>query len=117
MAKLKVLPSRLSSLPPVLSYMDVPARSSGASRAFFSPWRRWYSSTRWRALRMKILTRDLFACQMCKRIVADTSKLVADHKKPHRGDEVLFWDENNLQALCKPCHDKAKQRSERAGDV
>jgi 5-methylcytosine-specific restriction protein A len=31
---------------------------------------------------------------------------VVDHVKPHRGDEKLMWDENNYQALCKPCHDK-----------
>jgi 5-methylcytosine-specific restriction protein A len=27
-----------------------------------------------------------------------------DHVAPHRGDEVLFWDEiNNWQALCAAC--------------
>lgn len=25
---------------------------------------------------------------------------------PHRGDQKLFWDESNWQALCKPCHDR-----------
>ncbi|MGN0150610.1 MAG: HNH endonuclease, partial [Clostridia bacterium] len=30
---------------------------------------------------------------------------VVDHIVPHRGDERLMWDENNWQALCKPCHD------------
>lgn len=27
-----------------------------------------------------------------------------DHIIPHRGDTALFWDENNLQTLCKSCH-------------
>lgn len=40
--------------------------------------------------------------------------LVCDHVKPHRGDERLFWDEANLQTLCKPCHDRDKQREEQA---
>ena len=31
---------------------------------------------------------------------------VVDHKKPHRGDMVLFWDSTNWQRLCKPCHDR-----------
>jgi 5-methylcytosine-specific restriction endonuclease McrA len=48
----------------------------------------------------------------CGRIEADTSKLVADHIMPHRGDERLFWDEANLQCLCKACHDGVKQAAE-----
>jgi 5-methylcytosine-specific restriction enzyme A len=30
---------------------------------------------------------------------------VVDHIKPHKGDKALFWDHDNWQALCKPCHD------------
>lgn len=79
------------------------------------PWRAWYKTARWQKLRMSVLVRDLFTCQMkgCGRIEADTSQLVADHKVPHHGDEALFWNENNLQCLCKPCHDKLKQAEER----
>ena len=29
---------------------------------------------------------------------------MVDHIKPHHGDEKLFWDPANLQALCRPCH-------------
>ena len=77
-------------------------------------WKRWYNTARWRALRLKIFLRDLFTCQMpgCGRLEGDTSLLVCDHIKPHRGNEALFWDEANLQTLCKPCHDKVKQREE-----
>ncbi|WP_317617964.1 HNH endonuclease [Rhodobacter capsulatus] len=42
---------------------------------------------------------------------------VVDHITPHRGNKALFWDRYNWQALCKPCHDRVKQRQERAGDV
>lgn len=31
--------------------------------------------------------------------------VVVDHKTPHRGDKVLFWDNTNWQSLCKRCHD------------
>ncbi|WP_419827673.1 HNH endonuclease [Sphingomonas sp.] len=58
--------------------------------------------------------RDLFTCQICGLIEPDTSQLAADHREPHRGDEALFWDETNLQCLCKPCHDSVKQREENA---
>lgn len=42
---------------------------------------------------------------------------VVDHVIPHRGDLKLFWDRNNWQSLCKPCHDGHKQRIERGGPV
>ncbi|WP_330848890.1 HNH endonuclease [Mangrovicoccus ximenensis] len=38
---------------------------------------------------------------------------VVDHIQPHRGDQSLFWDVSNWQALCKCCHDREKQRQER----
>lgn len=77
-------------------------------------WRSWYSTARWKRLRWSILRRDLFTCQWpgCGRLEANTSKLVADHKVPHRGDERLFWDEANLWTLCASCHSSAKQREE-----
>jgi len=27
-----------------------------------------------------------------------------DHIKPHKGDQALFWDPANHQAVCKLCH-------------
>ncbi|MCZ4351544.1 HNH endonuclease [Roseovarius aestuarii] len=77
-------------------------------------WRRWYKTARWQRLRWSVLVRDLFTCQMCSKVELDTSLLVADHTVRHRGDADLFWDETNLQCLCKHCHDSHKQRAERA---
>nr|WP_259672432.1 hypothetical protein [Rhizobium sp. NLR12b] len=51
---------------------------------------------------------------MCARIEGDTSKLVADHRKPHRGDPALFWDRNNLWCLCEACHSTEKQKEEQS---
>ena len=42
---------------------------------------------------------------------------VADHITPHKGDEALFFDADNIQSLCKPCHDSTKQRMELGQDV
>jgi 5-methylcytosine-specific restriction endonuclease McrA len=36
---------------------------------------------------------------------------VVDHIKPHHGDQKLFWDPKNHQALCTDCHG-AKTASE-----
>lgn len=76
-------------------------------------WRRWYKTSRWQKLRMSVLVRDLFTCQMCGKIETDTSKLVGDHIEPHHGNEALFWDSSNIQCVCKACHDGEKQRQER----
>ena len=38
---------------------------------------------------------------------------VVDHIEPHRGDAALFWDfENNVQALCRRCHDSKTERGQ-----
>ncbi|WP_454000759.1 HNH endonuclease [Afipia felis] len=83
-------------------------------RSALPPWKAWYKTARWRALRLAIFLRDLFTCQKCGLVEGDTSKLVCDHKTPHRGDERLFWDEGNLQTLCKRCHNSVKQAEEQS---
>ncbi|MDF2809516.1 MAG: endonuclease [Microvirga sp.] len=56
-------------------------------------------------------------CRFCiEREVVEVATVV-DHERPHRGDEVLFWDTNNLQSLCAPCHDGTKKRIEMGKDV
>jgi 5-methylcytosine-specific restriction endonuclease McrA len=79
-------------------------------------WRRWYKTADWQRLRWQVLKDAMFTCQMagCGRIYGDTSQLVADHKIQHHGKKAAFWDKANLQCLCKPCHDKLKQREEKA---
>ncbi|MEY5099146.1 MAG: hypothetical protein RJA36_1865, partial [Pseudomonadota bacterium] len=41
---------------------------------------------------------------------------VVDHITAHRGDLSLFLDRDNLQSLCKPCHDGHKQAQEHNAD-
>jgi len=62
----------------------------------------------WRALRKAFLAAFPW-CAMC-----NAPATVVDHIIPHRGDEALFNDRNNLQSLCAPCHNRRKQRLERA---
>ena len=42
-------------------------------------------------------------CRKQKHIVA---AVLVDHVIPHRGDQVLFWDEGNWAALCASCHSR-----------
>jgi len=80
--------------------------------------RGWYKSARWQALRMQVLTRDLFTCQQTGVILMgkapEPNSPVVDHVIPHRGDEQLFWDIGNLQAVSKAYHDSDKRKLELA---
>lgn len=52
-------------------------------------------------------------CRMCKeRFNRIRPANVCDHIKPHKGDEVLFFDYSNTQSLCSECHDIHKHRAE-----
>jgi 5-methylcytosine-specific restriction enzyme A len=115
MGRLKVLPPRLRPLPSRFAPAAPVAENRSRYRDATQHWRKWYKTSRWQRLRWAVLVRDQFTCRRCRRIESNTSLLVADHVAPHRGDEALFWDEGNLQCLCKPCHDSAKQSEERAG--
>ncbi len=83
-----------------------------AKRAEEQPWRHWYKSARWQRLRKQVLLDEpLCMCERCdggrRRVLPSNT---VDHKIPHRGDPVLFWDRDNLQGLYKRCHDRKTQR-------
>ena len=82
MGKLKALPNLLTSLRPGLGSLPPVERTRDEDRILHAPWRKLYKTARWRALRMVILTRDMFTCQWpsCGLMTADTSQLVVDHK-------------------------------------
>lgn len=72
-----------------------------------------YSTKGWRTRRQGQLAREP-VCRMCAEQGITTPATVADHIQPHRGDPVLFFREE-LQSLCKPCHDARKQSIEYHG--
>lgn len=109
MGKLSALKPMVARLP---SRLGRPADGEGHSPVL-EPWRNWYKLAAWERLRRRVFKRDHYTCQMpdCGEV---TPRPIADHAKPHRGDPVLFWDEANVQTLCKPCHDGRKQAQEHA---
>jgi len=54
---------------------------------------------------------------MCLMMDVVEAASVVDHVRSHKGDESLFFDSSNLQSLCKPHHDGAKQRMDKGQDV
>ncbi|MEZ2132481.1 MULTISPECIES: HNH endonuclease [unclassified Sinorhizobium] len=115
MGKLTTLKPRLSSAPSTVTKAQPMTRDQ--ERAQRAPWRKWYGLKRWRDMRWDVLTEAMFTCQRCGVIEPDTSKLVADHHIPHRGDPELFWDRTNLTCLCEACHSTEKQKEEQATPV
>jgi 5-methylcytosine-specific restriction protein A len=73
-----------------------------------------YNQKAWHRMRA-VQLRDSPLCAYCLSMGRTTPATVADHIKPHRGNELLFWDASNLQSLCKPCHDGAKAKAEAKG--
>lgn len=64
-------------------------------------------NARWRKERRLYLQSHWYCAECLKQDPPRyTRATVVDHVVPHRGDQKLFWDQNNWQPLCKPCHDK-----------
>lgn len=67
--------------------------------------RQWIHSARWRkASRAHLCEHPL--CAECERQGKVTAATLVDHIKPHKGNYELFWDPNNWQSMCDPCHNR-----------
>ena len=75
---------------------------SAASRGYDRKWQR----------ASKAYLRKHPLCAECERNGQFVVATVVDHIVPHRGDQHLFWDENNWRPLCKSCHDRKTGRED-----
>ena len=71
--------------------------------------RKWYHLARWTHLRLRVLTDQCYQCAACGVVQAN---LAVDHIQRHDGDPAKFWDRENLQGLCAPCHSRKTTRGE-----
>ena len=71
---------------------------------------------RWQRERLAFLAMNP-VCERCEKEGRVVTATVVNHRTPHRGNEVLFWDRKNWEAVCKPHHDGEIQREERSGVV
>lgn len=117
MGKLTLPSSRLGFAPARRAF--APDQAKGPAPVQHStPWKAWYKTARWRRLREQVLIRDAFTCQRTGQVLAGKHPApdspVVNHRRPHRGDERLFWDIENLETVSKSVHDGAIQREEQA---
>ncbi|MBP5461861.1 MAG: HNH endonuclease [Lachnospiraceae bacterium] len=86
------------------TYCDVHNKDNSSDAWRGSSTERGYDG-RWRKARDRFLRLHPL-CVECLKEDKYTPATVVDHIIPHRGDQKLFWDENNWQALCKKHHDE-----------
>lgn len=60
---------------------------------------------KWQKIRARFLALHPI-CQECERLGIVKAATDVDHIVPHRGDMNLFYDIENLQALCHECHSR-----------
>lgn len=105
---------KLQQLKPRLQAQKKP---TAATKTTSTSWRDGKSSTqrgygyKWQKYRANFLHSNPL-CVFCMRLGVITAATVVDHKVPHKGDQNLFWNSLNHQALCKKCHDSTKQKIE-----
>ncbi|KKX28237.1 HNH endonuclease [Rhizobiaceae bacterium LC148] len=118
MGRLKTLKPRIGTLAPRIGRAPGDEQARLRERDQNVSWRSWYKTARWQKLRQQVLVRDHYTCQrtgvLCTGKYPDPHSPVVDHIRPHRGDEQLFWDPNNLHCVSKTYHDSEKQKQERA---
>ena len=73
-----------------------------------------YNTTEWQSLRLAILRDEPF-CRYCKASGDLTAGEVVDHIIPVKEDPRRAFEPENLQSLCKRCHDSHKHSEEIRG--
>ena len=94
------------------SRRDIPVEARPLGRATYSH----LYGTRWRKARLGFLVSHPLCC-MCQDDGKIEPATTVDHRIPHKGDQKLFWDKGNWQALCTSHHNATKQRAEARGVV
>lgn len=107
-------PCRHPGCPELTEDRYCPAHRKELSREYNKsnrPYQKFYNTTRWQRLRKRFLLEHPL-CVECERLGRITPATVVDHIKPHEGNPEMFWDEDNVQSLCKPCHDSKTARED-----
>ena len=69
-----------------------------------------YNSPKWQRLKEKVLRRDDYLCQNCKRYGKHTPAQHVHHVNPVEFYPKLQYNPYNLIALCCSCHNKMHDR-------
>lgn len=85
-------------------------RSAGLSLLFVVMTReeklRFYHSSAWKKKRLQILARDKHACQECRKQGRYSTAVIVHHIKHLQDEPGLALTDDNLESVCKDCHEK-----------
>lgn len=115
---------RLKNLPPLLRREKPRMKPQDRDQRRYQeqPWRRWYQSKEWQTLRLLAFERDGYICQRTGVLCIpggtgqEDNAPVANHRIPHKGDRVLFYDLDNIQCVSKWAHDNIIQKEEKEAE-
>jgi 5-methylcytosine-specific restriction protein A len=74
-------------------------RGTSTERGYDSMWQR----------NSKQFLKENPLCDECYKHKRLTPATVVHHIIDHKGNDELFWNKDNWQALCKVCHDKTRK--------
>lgn len=69
------------------------------------PWRQWIHSTRYRVA-IGVYKSENPLCERCLKENRMVPVYIVHHKIPHEGNAELFWNRDNWESVCNPCHEK-----------
>ena len=97
----------ICSMPGCNAYAEPNSKYCAAhsvTRGTTSQWKKMYGN-RWEKRRKDYLAKHYY-CEECLKLGIYTPADTIHHKIEHKGDEKLFWDESNWEAICRSCHSK-----------
>lgn len=65
-----------------------------------------YTSAKWLRKKARVLRRDKYLCQDCRRYGKKTEAVLVHHIVPYEEEPGLGLEEKNLVSLCDSCHNK-----------
>lgn len=93
----------LPTLKPRIATLPDRLKGSGSVEAKVLNYGQGRGGRPWRRLRARVILRDQYTCQLCRRVCMD-SDLDVDHIVPRAQGGTD--DPANLRTLCRPCHTK-----------
>jgi len=80
-----------------------------------------YKDTAWEKLRLRVLRRDNYTCQLCDQICLGKKRNghspVVDHIETVQERPDLARELDNLRVLCKPCDNKRHSEKGKGADI
>lgn len=93
-----------------MKYTEEQEQTAGMIRriAEVSPYgiKGFYRTYTWKKKRMQILERDRHACQECRKQGRYTEAALVHHIKHLQDEPALALTDDNLESVCKECHEK-----------